>query len=279
MASPERFIKQLLFPMPMTDLLVTNDDGYKSVGFVTLIRELSKYYTVTAVVPDRGRSWIGKAITTKKELKVKKVVYDGIEMHLVNGTPADCVQIGLYDVIPVRPKMVLSGINIGLNIGSARTLSSGTIGAAIEGAIDGVRSLAISLSIPIEYRDRKTDFYTPKHNHYFENAAKISAKVTGILLQKSFRDVDCFSLNIPFEATVTTPLEITTLFNTRYGRLFHKSGKRFIHRTPPIQFKNMGEQTDLKALSEGKISLTPMNISFCSVQLLPNVEQVFQEEW
>jgi len=267
------------FPVAMTTLLVTNDDGYQSVGFVTLVRELSKQYTVTAVVPDQGRSWIGKAITTKKELKVKKVIYDGIEMHLLNGTPADCVQIGLYDIVPVRPQMVISGINIGLNIGSARTLSSGTIGAAIEGAIDGVRSVAISLSIPVEYRDKKTDFYTPKNNKYFENAAKISTKVIGIILRKAFRDVDCFSLNIPFEATVSTPLEITTLFNTRYGRLFHKNGKRFVHRTPPIQYKNMEERTDLKTLSEGKISLTPMNISFSSAQLLQNVEQTFQEEW
>jgi len=263
----------------MTDLLVTNDDGYKSVGFVTLVRELSKHSRVFAVVPDRGRSWIGKAITTKKELKVKKVIYDGIEMHLLNGTPADCVQIGLYDLVSVRPQMVISGINIGLNIGTARTLSSGTIGAAIEGAIDGVRSLAISLSIPIEYRERKTDFYTPRNNHYFENAAKISAKVTEILLRKSFLNIDCFSLNIPFEATVDTPLEITTLFTTRYGRLFHKKGRRFVHRTPPIQFKNMGERTDIKALNEGKISLTPMNISFSSAMVLQNVEQTFQEEW
>jgi 5'-nucleotidase len=263
----------------MTDLLVTNDDGYKSVGFVTLVRELSKKYTVTAVVPDRGRSWIGKAITTKKELKVKKVTYDGIEMFLLNGTPADCVQIGLYDIVPVRPKMIISGINIGLNIGTARTLSSGTIGAAIEGSIDGVRSLASSLSIPIEYRDKKTDFYTPKNNPLFENAAKITTKVTSIIMEKAFRDVDLFSLNIPFDATVTTPLEITTLFSTRYGRLFHKTGKRFVHRTPPIQFKNMEEGSDLKVLNEGRISLTPMNISFWSSHLLQNVEQAFQKEW
>ena len=263
----------------MTDLLVTNDDGYKSAGFVTLVKELSKIYSVTAVVPDRGRSWIGKAITTKKELKIKKITYDGVEMFLLNGTPADCVQIGLYDIVTIRPKMIISGINIGLNIGKARTLSSGTIGAAIEGSIDGVRSLASSLSIPVNLRDKKTDFYTPKNNTLFENAAKITAKVTTIIMNKAFRDVDLFSLNIPFEATVATPLEITSLFSTRYGRLFHKKGNKFVHRTPSIQFKNMEERSDLKALNEGKISLTPMNISFSAPQLVKNVEQTFYEEW
>jgi len=263
----------------MTDILVTNDDGYTSTGFVTLVKELSKEYAVTAVVPDRGRSWIGKAITTKKELKLKKTIYDGVEMYLLNGTPADCVQIGLYDVVQTRPKLIISGINIGLNIGKARTLSSGTIGAAIEGAIDGVRSLASSLSIPVELREKKTDFYIPKNNGLFENAAQITKKVSTILMKTAFPDVDCFSLNIPFDATVITPLQITTLFNVRYGRLFHKKGKKFRHSTPPIQYKNMEETSDLRTLSEGNISLTPMNISFSAAHLLTNVEQTFNEYW
>jgi len=263
----------------MTDILITNDDGYNSAGFMTLVKELSKKYSVTAVVPDRGRSWIGKAISTKKELKLKKTTYDDVEMFLLNGTPADCVQIGLYDIVPTRPKMVISGINIGLNIGQARTLSSGTIGAAIEGSIDGVRSIASSFSIPPTLREKKTDFYHSKSYPLFENAAKITTKVTTIVMNKAFDGVDLFSLNIPFHATVNTPLEITTLFRTRYGRLFHKKGNRYHHQTPPVQFKNMEEKSDLKALSENKISLTPMNISFGVHQGSDSVEQVFKKEW
>jgi 5'/3'-nucleotidase len=277
--TPERFINLLLFPLPMTDILITNDDGYKSAGFVPLIKELSKEFSVTAVVPDRGRSWIGKAITTKKELQLKKINYQGVEMYLLDGTPSDCVQIGLYDIVDTRPKMVISGINIGLNIGQARTLSSGTIGAAIEGAIDGVRAIASSLSIPLNIKDNLTDFYHPKSYPLFENAAKITTKVTTIVMNKAFNGVDLFSLNIPFQATVDTPLEITTLFKTRYGRLFHKEGNRFLHQTPPVQFKNMVEKSDLKALSENKISLTPMNIAFGVHQLSDGVEHVFKKEW
>jgi 5'-nucleotidase len=263
----------------MTDILITNDDGYKSAGFVPLIKELSKTYSVTAVVPDRGRSWIGKAITTKKQLRLKKLTYEGIDMFLLNGTPADCVQIGLYDVVEARPKMVISGINIGLNIGQARTLSSGTISAAIEGAIDGVRAIASSLSIPIKIRQEKIDFYTPGSNHYFINAAKITTKVTSIIMGKTFDGVDLFSLNIPFNATVDTPLEITSLFKTRYGRLFYKKGNKFLHRTPPVEFKNIEEHSDLKALSENIISLTPMNISFGACDSFSTVKNTFQKEW
>jgi broad specificity polyphosphatase/5'/3'-nucleotidase SurE len=113
----------------------------------------------------------------------------------------------------------------------------------------------------------------------FENAAKITTKATNIIMNKAFSDVDLFSLNIPFDATMTTPLEITSLFSTRYGRLFHRKGNKFIHSTPPIQYKNMVEGSDLKALNEGKISLTPMNLSFSAPQLITNVEQTFEKEW
>jgi 5'-nucleotidase len=263
----------------MTDILITNDDGYKSAGFIPLIRELSKTYAVTAVVPDRGRSWIGKAITTKKELRLKKTIYEGTEMFLLDGTPADCVQIGLYDVVETRPKLVISGINIGLNIGQARTLSSGTIGAAIEGSIDGVRSLATSLSIPITIRDDETDFYTSTSYQYFENAAKITTKVASIIMKNAFNGVDLFSLNIPFDATVETPLEITTLYKTRYGRLFHKKGSKYLHQTPPVEYKNMEENSDLKALNDNKISLTPMNISFNARDSFSTVKNIFTQEW
>jgi 5'-nucleotidase len=277
--TPERFINHLLFPLPMTDILITNDDGYKSAGFVPLVKELSKKYSVTAVVPTQGRSWIGKAITTKKELRIKKITYQEVDMFLLDGTPADCVQIGLYDVVETRPKIVISGINIGLNIGRARTLSSGTIGAAIEGSIDGVRAIASSLSIPIEMRDNGIDFYHPKNYRFFENAAQITTKVTSIIIDKTFDGVDLFSLNIPFDATIDTPLAITTLFKTRYGRLFHKKRKTFIHQTPPVEFKNMEENSDLRALHDNKISLTPMNISFATQQSHDNVQHVFKEKW
>ncbi len=200
-------------------------------------------------------------------------------MFLLDGTPADCVQIGLYDLVEIRPKLVLSGINIGLNIGRARTLSSGTIGAAIEGSIDGVRAIASSLSIPMAMRDNNTDFYHPKNYPLFDNAAQITTKVSSIIMNKAFDGVDLFSLNIPFDATVTTPLQITSLFKTRYGRLFHRNGDTFHHSTPPIQFKNMEEKTDLKVLSDNNISLTPMNISFAANNQFQNVERVFKDEW
>lgn len=262
----------------MTDILVTNDDGYTSAGLLPLIKELSKDFSVTAVVPDRGRSWIAKAITTKQKLTLKKITQDDVEMHILDGTPADCIQIGLYDLTDTRPKIVISGINIGLNIGQARTLSSGTIGAAMEASIDGVRAIAASLSIPISIKD-DTDFYHPKSYHLFENAAQITAKVTKIMMNKIFHDFDLLSLNIPFDATIHTDLEINIPFKAPYGRLFHKKNGVYTQSTPPIRYTNMQEGTDLKTLSEGKISLTPMNLSLVSKNALTHVEHIMKNEW
>ena len=202
-----------------------------------------------------------------------------LNLFLLTGTPADCVQIGLYDIVDTRPKLILSGINIGLNIGRARTLSSGTIGAVIEGAIDGVRGIATSLSIPMEMKENKTDFYHPKSYPLFDNAARITLKVSSIIMKTAFNGVDLFSLNIPFDATVNTPLMITTLFKTRYGRLFHKTGKTFLHQTPPIQYTNMEESSDLKALHDNAISLTPMNISFQAPTSVATLENIMKQEW
>jgi 5'-nucleotidase len=264
----------------MTDILVTNDDGYKSAGFVPLVKELSKRYDVCAVVPDRGRSWIGKAITPKRELKLRKVQQDGIEMHLLDGTPADCIQIGLYEVVHTRPKLVISGINIGLNIGVARMLSSGTIGAAIEASIDGVKALAASLSVPMKVRETNPDFYHPICYPFFQTPVKITEKVAKIIMDEHFEGVDLFSLNIPFDATLQTPLEITIPYRTRYGRLFHRIKNNYLQRTPPVEFKDMGEHTDLRAISEDKISLTPMDISLVAQsRFFQKTAQIFSKRW
>jgi len=262
----------------MTDILVTNDDGYNCSGFVPLVRALRKEYSVVAIAPDRGRSWIGKAITTKTELELKNIQRDSVDLYTLSGTPADCVQIGLYDLVETRPKQVVSGINFGLNIGHARILSSGTIGAAMEAAIDGVPAIAVSLQVPMHVRG-KIDFYNSKSYSVFENAAHITLKLIKKINFRRFDDVDLFSVNIPFEATVDTDIEITTPFKKPYGRLFHQTKGKFLQRTPPVEFTKMLEGTDLKAIHEGKISMSPINLSLTPHSSLQEVKSVITSEW
>jgi 5'-nucleotidase len=262
----------------MTDILLTNDDGYNSAGFLPLLKELSKEFSVVAVTPDKERSWIGKAITSTEVVKVNKVRLHDFDIYTINGTPADCVQMGLFNILSSYPKMVVSGINQGVNIGHARILSSGTVGAAIEASIQGVKALATSLMIPVEIK-KKLDLFDEKNSSVFENAAKISAKITGILMNKTFDDIDVFSMNIPYGATIHSTLTMTKPFRESYGRLFYIKDDGFSLQTPDLIFEHMQDNSDLKALYEDNISLTPLRLDLTSNESLKQVERQIGKSW
>ena len=263
----------------MPDILLTNDDGCKSAGFFPLLKELSKHFSVVSLTPDNEKSWISKAVTTKEKLRITSIKKEDLEIFLLNGTPADCVQIGLYNMLKTKPKIVVSGINLGSNVGHARILSSGTVGAAMEASIEGVKSIATSLRIPLEIK-KTLDLYNEKTYPFFENAAKITTKLTRLLIDKDFGvDADLFSINIPYDATLESEIEIAKPFKEPYGQLFHKKDDYFVHRTPRLEFKNLKDGTDLKALSEGKISITPISLSLFSEKPLKKFEKLLKKEW
>ena len=263
----------------MTDILLTNDDGYKSVGFYPLLKELSKDFSVVAVVPDSEKSWIGKSISARSTLKVKEIKLNNSKIFTCSGTPADCTQIGIYDFSKDKPKLVVSGINIGENVGHGRILSSGTIGAAMEASIDGIKAISTSLYIPPEIK-KNTNFFDDKNYSIFENAAKISLKIIKILINHEFDDnVDLISINIPFDATIDSEFEITKPFRDPFGKLFHKKGDKYIHINPTLKFENLKEGTDLKALSENKISITPISLELVSNTSFRKLNQLISKNW
>lgn len=124
------------------DLLLTNDDGVDSPALAPFARALAALAAVDVVVPDGERSWIGKAITRAGEVATAVVERDGVAMTTCTGYPADAVQLGVHTLRPSPPDVVVSGINLGLNHGSAFLLSSGTVGAAVEGWICGLPAVA-----------------------------------------------------------------------------------------------------------------------------------------
>lgn len=263
----------------MKRILLTNDDGYRSIGFMPLLKELSKNFNVTAVAPSDEQSWIGKSISARRKLMLKQETLEGSIIHTVNGSPADCVQIGAYDVMEQKPDLVVSGINIGENIGRGRILSSGTVGAAMEASLDGMRALSSSLYIEKTIR-KGIDFFDPKNYHIYQNAAEITAKFASIFIEADLhQDVDLISINIPFEATIDTDFELATPFRATYGKLFHKEGDTFTHVGPKLDFNNMEEGTDLKALSEGKIVVTPMSLELAAKDSFAQIRDLLQDKW
>jgi len=263
----------------MTDILLTNDDGYSSIGFYPLLRELSKDFDVVAVAPNQQKSWLAKSITSKKDMMVEKVKLEDKTVFTMDGTPADCVQIGLYDLVESRPRFVVSGINIGVNTGHGRILSSGTAGAGMEAVIDGVKAISSSLHIPPEV-DKDLDFYNPINYSIYENAAKVTAKIIRILFHKQLADdVDLLSINMLQNATVDNDFEITSLDRQPYGRLFHKIENRFVHKNPILDLNSGNAGTDTHALGKNKISITPVSLELTSKKSKQILSDMIRSEW
>lgn len=263
----------------MTDLLLTNDDGYHSSGYYPLLRELSKRYTVTAVAPDREKSWIGKAITPRKEIPVTVVKHEEFDVFTLDATPADCVQIGMYNLMAHKPDIVVSGINLGENAGTARILSSGTIGATMEAAFEGIRAIASSFSLPLPVK-KATNLYSPDGYPLFQHAAQITTRLVDIVIHMPRTPgVDVLAISIPFTATPDTDVVVTRPFTDPYGQLFHTKPDGYLHSTPPLVFDHPQPGTDLDALDHNKISVSPLDLSFTSPTALKATSEFLKKNW
>ncbi len=124
-------------------ILLTNDDGIHSEALIGLYKVLSQAHECTVIAPERENSAIGHAITLMHPLRVRRMKIKGMSGYAVSGTPADCVKIGLKALVKKKPDIVVSGVNIGLNVG-ANLIYSGTVSAAVEASISGISAISIS---------------------------------------------------------------------------------------------------------------------------------------
>jgi 5'-nucleotidase len=263
----------------MVDILLTNDDGYRSALFYSLLKAMVERFNVCSITPDSEMSWVGKAISAKSEIRLKNVRLHNLQLKTITGTPADCVQVGLYHILKTPPAMVVSGINIGENTGHGRILSSGTVGACMEASIAGTKALCASIQVTAEIR-KKIDFFDIKKHHIFENHAKIVEKLVGILIKKDFPEgVDIFSVNMPFNANLDTKIQLTTPFKASYGSLFQKHGNIFRLKKLHLVSAEIGPGTDLDAMNNGRISITPIDLSLVSIKSFDLAEQMLEKEW
>ncbi len=128
----------------MTHILVTNDDGVHSPGLLALKQALEPFGRVSVIAPDSNRSAIGRGITIHQPLHVEEVrLADGSEALATDGTPVDCVRFATLGLLESRPDVIVSGINLGLNLGDDVTYS-GTVAAALEGLLLGWPAIAVS---------------------------------------------------------------------------------------------------------------------------------------
>ncbi len=190
------------------NILITNDDGIHAEGIMALKTALDGVGTVHVIAPDRPRSACGHSITLHKPLRADRLrLRDGSWAYSTNGTPSDCVSLGLLGVVEGPVDLIVSGINHGPNLGWDLTYS-GTVSAAMEGAIAGIPSFAISVA----------SYETDVH---YALAARFAAHLAEILRRNKLPESTLLNVNIPALPTEDIRgIRITKQGNRRYpGKL------------------------------------------------------------
>ena len=248
----------------MSYVLLTNDDGVDSPALIPFARALGELVPVKVVVPAQERSWIGKAITRFDEIRVERMVRDGVEICVADGYPADCTQLGVHSLFGAKPDMVLSGINIGLNQGLGFLLSSGTVGAAAEGWIAGLPAIAFSTGSPFDHRRWAQEAWSQSSGPFWEAAAALAVDVLADILTGGYPSgVDVLSVNFPHDAGMESPRRITDLAKVGYDNIFreHEPG-RFIHDfNTGLRMSGELAGTDVEVLRSGGVSITPIQLA------------------
>ncbi|HEY4716619.1 MAG TPA: 5'/3'-nucleotidase SurE [bacterium] len=235
--------------MPKKTILITNDDGINSEGIWILKQHLKDVGNVFVVAPDRERSATGHAITLHRPLRVEKVKKNA---YKIDGTPTDCVILGYYTLLNgSKPDLVISGINKGGNLGDDITYS-GTVCAALEGAMLGIRSFAISL--------------VAKTMHNFKPAAIFARELSQKLLAKGLPDNLVLNVNVPNlnGHSKAKGVKITKQGKRKYGEVVIQKtdprGKSYYWIGGNEEPVKNERNTDIAAVLNGYISITPITL-------------------
>ena len=228
-------------------ILVSNDDGYFSPGIGALAEGLRRMGEVTVVAPERDRSGASNSLTLDRPLVVRRAPNGYFS---VNGTPTDCVHIAVTGLLDFLPDVVVSGVNLGANIGED-TIYSGTVAAAVEGYLLGIPSVAVSL--------------TDKAGAHFDTAVGVALRIVERIARQPFGEALLLNVNVPDLA----PAEIEGIEVTRLGKR-HKAepvmkidtprGETAYWIGPAGGAADAGPGTDFHAVSQGRVSVTPLRM-------------------
>jgi len=240
-------------------ILLTNDDGIYAKGIEVLAAHLRTIAQVTVVAPDHERSAAGHAITLWDPLRVTSVDRNGAFFgHAVDGTPADCVKIAVQRLLKKKPDLVVSGINLGPNTG-VNVIYSGTVSAALEGAVLGIPSMAVSL----------TTFRQPR----FAVAAQVARTICVKLPTLHLPPQVVLNINVPNRPKAQLKgIRVTHQSRSRWSEAFDR-------RTDPrgtAYYWLKGERreidpepaSDEQAVRHGYVSVTPISIDLTSYKHL-----------
>jgi 5'-nucleotidase len=224
-------------------ILVTNDDGVHAEGIRALADALQGLGQVHVVAPDREVSACSQSLTLKHPLRAQRIE-DGV--HAVDGTPADCVNLAIVKLLPERPRLVISGINNGPNMGED-VFYSGTVGGAREGTFFGIPSIAVSLAA--------------RGEDDFSHAARFAARLSALVLDKGLPPHTLLNVNVPGGALRGAVITVQ-------GRRQHETHvlegmdprRRPYYWIEEVQDRWISDDlSDVHAVRGGLVSVTPLH--------------------
>jgi len=228
-------------------ILVSNDDGYFAPGIAALAAALERLGEVTVVAPERDRSGASNSLTLDRPLVVRRAANG---YYSVNGTPTDCVHIAVTGLLDFTPDVIVSGVNLGANMGDD-TIYSGTVAAAVEGYLLGIPSLAVSL--------------TSKAGEHYESATGVALELVERLSRAPFGEPVLLNVNVPDIA----PERLGGIEVTRLGKR-HKAepviklttprGESAYWIGPAGGAADAGPGTDFHAVDNQRVSVTPLRM-------------------
>ena len=229
----------------MPHILLTNDDGYHAEGLRILADVFSDIATISVVAPSSEQSGKAQSLTLRQPI----VCHPMGERHwAVDGTPADCVIVAIHKLLPEKPDMIISGINHGANLGE-NIYYSGTVGAAREGALHHIPSIAMSLCV------RRTE---PK----FGNSARVARAAAEIILKEGLPDQVLLNINVPEPWTGGVKFARQSKKITRNQLTEGKDprGRSYFWLYEQKIDKDVEPDTDYAAIFSGAVSITPLHL-------------------
>ena len=250
-------------------IFVTNDDGISSPGILFLISVAKQFGDVAVIAPDKPQSGMGHAITINSTIRIQKTNFHGTEIeYSCTGTPVDCVKMAVNKILPRKADLILSGINHGSN-SSINVIYSGTMSAAIEGALEGTSSIGFSLC----------DYSIEAD---FTQARKFLEKIISGTIKHKLPKGVCLNVNIPkLKADELKGIKVCRQaaanwveeFDERhdpYGRPYYWLTGKFVN------FEPESKDTDEWALANGYISVVPTQCDLTSHKTISQLENILK---
>ena len=242
-------------------ILLSNDDGIASEGLQAAREVLESLDEVWIVAPDRDQSAVSHSVTLQRPLRIEPVAP---RVFSVDGTPTDCVNLAINGIMPQRPRLVISGINRGANLGDDITYS-GTVSAAMEATLLGVPALAVSL--------------VGREEFHFASAAQFMRGLAATVLQDHLPPDTLLNVNVPgLPAHEIKGFALTRQGKRRYSdaiveKVDPRGKKYYWIGGDQLDFVD-AEGTDFSAIQQGLISITPLHLDLTNYASLRQLEHL-----